>query len=107
MLAKCNCNDSYQKFCFAESIVFSMLYSSELVVQSTERDKQLKAKTKDKGNPFNTTAVRKKKAEKETKVVEHSWAPNIPTSKSVLPSSTASLYFEFGFENHKLFEKLF
>ncbi len=70
MLAKCPCNDSYQKFCCVESIVFSILYNSELVVPSTERDKQLKAKTKRIFNPFNAAAVRMKKAEKETTVVE-------------------------------------
>jgi hypothetical protein len=68
-----------------------MLYNSELVVLSTERDKQLKAETNEKVNPFNAAAVRKKKAEKETTVVEQSWAPNIPKSKFVLPSSAARL----------------
>jgi hypothetical protein len=48
MLSKCTFNDSYQKNCCVESIVFSMLYNSELVVPSTERDKQLKAKTKER-----------------------------------------------------------
>jgi hypothetical protein len=42
-----------------------MLYNPKLVVLSTERDKQLKAKTKGKVNQFNAAAVSKKKAEKE------------------------------------------
>jgi hypothetical protein len=46
ILAKCTCNDSYPKLCCVESLVFSKLYSPELVVQSTERSKQLKEKTK-------------------------------------------------------------
>ncbi len=57
----------------------------------TERDKQLKEKTKEKVSPFNAAVVRKKKAEKEAKVVEQKWAPKNPTSRSMLPSSTASV----------------
>ena len=94
MLARCSCNDSYRKFCCVESIVFSMLFSPDLVVPSTERIKQLKEKIKEKVNPFNADAMRKKKAAKEkekTSTVQPAWAPNIPKSKSVLPSSAASL----------------
>lgn len=94
MLARCTCNDSYRKFCCVESIVFSMLFSPDLVVPSTERIKQLKEKIKEKVNPFNAAAIRKKKAAKEkekTSAVQPTWAPNIPKSKSVLPSSAASL----------------
>ena len=60
MLAKCTCNDNYRKFCCVESIVFSMLYSPELIVPSTERSKQLKEKTKVTVTLFNAADLRKK-----------------------------------------------
>jgi hypothetical protein len=57
MLAKCTCTDSYRSMCCVESIVFSMLFSPELVVPNTD---QLKEKTKAKVTPFNAADLRKK-----------------------------------------------
>jgi hypothetical protein len=71
-----------------------MLFSPELVVPCTERTKQLKEKSKVKIDPFNAAAdLRKQKAAKEKRVqpVQPTWAPNIPKSKSVLPSSSAGM----------------
>jgi hypothetical protein len=108
MLARCTCNDSYRKFCCVESIVFSMLFSPELVVPSTERIKQLKEKSKEKVNPFNAADIRKRNAEKEkSQTVQPTWAPHILKSKFVLPTSTASLLRHFsakGSKNTKLAE---
>ena len=89
MVANCTCNNSYRSLCCVECVVFSMLFNTELVVPSTDRDTRVKAKTKEKVNPFNAAAVRKKKEEKEARAVSCKWAPSIPTSKEVLPMSAA------------------
>ena len=93
MLAKCTCNASYRNFCCVESLVFSMLYSPELVVPSTVRSKQLKEKTKVVVNPFNAPKIRKEKQSKDKAVVPEPprWAPNIPKPKGMLPASALSL----------------
>ena len=91
IIAKCTCRDSYRSLCCVESIVFSMLFNTELVVPSTERDTPLKQKPKEKVNPFNAAAVRKKKAVREAKVIEPKWAPTIPTCSAVLPSNAANV----------------
>ncbi len=60
---------------------------------STERSKQLKEKTKVKGTTFNSADLCKNKTAKDKGVesVQPTWAPNIPKSKSTLPSIIASL----------------
>ena len=103
MLAKCTCNASYRDFCCVESLVFSMLYSPELVVPSAYRSKQLKEKTKALVNPFNASKIRKEKQSKDKAVVPEPprWAPNIPKTKGMLPDSAASLKRPAKFKNKK------
>ncbi len=96
MLAKYTCNDSYRNFCCVESIMFGyfgMLYSPNLVVQSTDRSKQLKEKTKVQVNPFNAAEIRKKRIAKDKGDVpeQPTWAPNFPKSKGMMHASAASL----------------
>jgi hypothetical protein len=55
-----------------------MMFNPKLLVPSTEREKQLKAKLNDE----KIRSMRKMKAEKETKVGEQKWAPNIPSMLS-------------------------
>jgi hypothetical protein len=103
MLAKCTCNASYRDFCCVESLVFSMLYSPELVVPSAYRSKQLKEKTKAVVNPFNASKIRMEKQSKDKAVVPEppTWAPNIPKSKGRLPDSAASIKRPASLKNKK------
>jgi hypothetical protein len=91
MVAVCSCNDSFRNYCCVESIVFSLLFQPALVPPSKKRSTQLKQKVKEKINPFNAEAVRKRKAEKEaTAKVEGKWAPNIP--RGVMQAPECSMF---------------
>jgi hypothetical protein len=69
MLTKCSCNDSNQKICCVHSFIFSMLFSPNLVVPSTDCSKQLKETTKDQVNSFHAAELRNKNIAKEKGVI--------------------------------------
>ena len=86
--ARCTCSDSYRKLCCVETVVFSMLFNSDLKVPSTKRGIQVKEKEKKKVvTPWSAAEAAKKKD--KSKAPDHPippvpvWAPAIPTAKSL------------------------
>ena len=92
--ATCTCSDSYRKMCCVETVVFSMLFNSELTVPSTKRGIQVKEKVKKKAmTPWSAEAEAAAKKKDKSKAPDPPsgirvppvpvWAPSIPTAKSL------------------------
>ena len=92
--ARCTCSDSYRKLCCVETVVFSMLFNSDLTVPSTKRGIQVKEKVKKKAmTPWSAEAEAAAKKKDKSKAPDPPsgirvppvpvWAPSIPTAKSL------------------------
>jgi hypothetical protein len=63
--ARCTCLDSYRKLCCVETVVFSMLFNSDLTVPSTKRGIHVKEKEKKKVvTPWSAAEAAAKKKDK-------------------------------------------